>query len=82
MVASIYFATAASLVGATIRVFLTNGIDGNIRQSTIDVETGAVNGGFPLDVVFEAKVHSPIAAMETTDVSPIYTSVRCQLTMK
>lgn len=79
MVASLYFAAAASVIATSVRVFFTDGLDGGVRQATIDVSSGEVTGGTSFDVVFEAKVQSPIAAMETTDVSYIHICPRVLL---
>ena len=75
MVSGIPFAAAAAVIATSVHVFFQSStLDGGIREALIDIGTGQVSGGTSFDVVFEAKLQSPIAAMETTDVCDMSTS--------
>ena len=70
MVSGIFFAAAASVIASSVRLYFQDFNDsaGGVRETLIDVGSGQVSGGTSFDVKFEAKVESPIAAMETTVV--------------
>ena len=72
MVATIFLAAAASVIATGIHIFFSDGVDGGVRQAVVDVNSGQVSGGTSFDVVFAAKVQSPLAAMQTTDVGFIH----------
>jgi hypothetical protein len=68
MVLGIPFTAAATFFVTGLGVYL-QGTGGGIRESTVHLDTDQWTGGTTSDVRVVAKLQSPVAVMQTTDVS-------------